>query len=309
MANLLVVDDSSVDRRVAGALLARAGGWTIEYAVSGQEALQKMQQAAFDLVVTDLLMPGMSGLELVAAIRQRHPHVPVILMTSRGSEDIAAQALYEGAASYVPKRLLPRRLVDTVARLLQLSRKREPSALLGRMTEMTCSFVLPNDAKLADLLVNHLLEQTVQMGFCDATECMRIGVALQEALTNAMHHGNLQISSACRETSPSEYQALIAKRSCEAPYRDRCVHVTARFRRDEVAFTIRDEGEGFDPSQLPDPRETANLEKASGRGVLLMRSFMDEVRFEDRGRCVTLVKRRHEGPIPKAPSPTGRGLG
>jgi len=293
MANILVVDDSSVDRRVAGALLARAGGWQIEYAVNGHEALEKMQKAPFDLVLTDLLMPGMSGLELVAAVRQRHPHVPVILMTSRGSEEIAAQALYEGAASYVPKRLLPRRLVDTVARLLQLSGKREPSALLGRMTEMTCSFVLPNDAKLADLLVNYLLEQTVQMGFCDATECMRIGVALQEALTNAMHHGNLQISSECRETSPSEYQALIARRSLEAPYRDRCVHVAARFRRDEVAFTIRDEGEGFDPSKLPDPRESANLEKASGRGVLLMRSFMDEVRFEDRGRCVTLVKRRH----------------
>lgn len=292
MANILVVDDSSVDRRVAGALLARSGDWKIEYAIHGQEALQKMQQIPFDLVLTDLLMPGMSGLELVAAVRRRYPHVPVILMTSRGSEEIAAQALYEGAASYVPKRLLPRRLVDTVARLLQLSGKREPSALLGRMTEMTCSFVLPNDAKLADLLVDYLLEQTVQMRFCDATECMRIGVALQEALANAMHHGNLGISSACRETSPSEYQALIARRSREAPYRDRSVYVTARFRRDEVAFTIRDEGEGFDPSTLPDPRETANLEKASGRGVLLMRSFMDEVRFEDRGRSVTLVKRR-----------------
>ncbi len=292
MANILVVDDSSVDRRVAGALLTRAGDWNVEYAIHGHEALHKMEQASFDLVLTDLLMPGMNGLELVAAIRRRYPHVPVILMTSRGSEEIAAQALYEGAGSYVPKRLLPRRLVDTVARLLRLSGKREPSALLGRMTEMTCSFVLPNDARLADLLVNYLLEQTVQMWFCDATECLRIGVALQEALTNAMHHGNLQIGSDCRETSPSEYHALIAKRSLEAPYRDRCVHVTARLRRDEVAFTIRDEGEGFDPSTLPDPRETANLEKASGRGVLLMRSFMDDVRFEDRGRSVTLVKRR-----------------
>jgi CheY-like chemotaxis protein len=278
---------------VAGALLARGGDWTIEYAVNGNEALEKMQKAAFDLVLTDLLMPGMSGLELVAAVRRSHPHVPVILMTSRGSEEIAAQALYEGAASYVPKRLLPRRLVDTVGRLLLLSGKhRERSPLLGRMTDLSCSFALPNDAKLADLLVNHLLEQTVQMGFCDATECMQIGVALQEALANAMHHGNLRISSECRESSHTEYHALIAKRCLESPFRDRSVRVTARLSREEVAFTIRDEGEGFDPSQLPDPRETANLEKASGRGVLLMRSFMDDVRFEDRGRSVTLVKRR-----------------
>jgi CheY-like chemotaxis protein len=292
MPNILIVDDSSVDRRVAGALLAKGGDWTIDYAINGNEALEKMQKAACDLVLTDLLMPGMSGLELVAAVRVKYPHVPVILMTSRGSEEIAAQALYEGAASYVPKRLLPRRLVETVGRLLLLSGgRRERSPLLGRMTDMCCSFVLPNDTKLADLLVTHLQEQAIQMGFCDETECMRIGVALQEALANAIHHGNLQVGSECRETSPTDYHALIAERCLASPYRDRSVRVTARLTRSQAVFTIRDEGQGFDASKLPDPREAANLEKASGRGVLLMRSFMDEVRFDDNGRSVTLTKR------------------
>jgi len=292
MPNILVVDDSSVDRRLAGALLAKAGDWTIQYAIDGRDALEKMQCAAFDLVLTDLVMPGMSGLELVAEVRLRYPHVPVILMTSRGSEEIAARALDEGAASYVPKRLLPRRLVETVGRLLLVSRgRREPFPLLGRMTEICCSFVLPNDATLAELLVSHLQEQAVQMGLCDETERMRIGVALHEALLNAMYHGNLQVGSECREHSHAEYHALIAKRCLESPYRDRCVRVTARLTRSEAVFTIRDEGEGFDPSQLPDPCEAANLEKASGRGILLMRSFLDEVRFEDGGRSVTLVKR------------------
>jgi CheY-like chemotaxis protein len=292
MPSILIVDDFSVDRQLAGALLAKAGDWTIQYATNGKEALEKMQQAAFDLVLTDLLMPEMSGLELVREVRLQYPHVPVILMTSRGSEEIAAEALYEGAASYVPKRLLPRGLVGTVERLLLVSRgRREPSPLLARMTEICCSFVLPNEAKLADLLVSQLQEDAVQMGLCDQTECLRMGVALQEALANAMYHGNLQVGSECRETSHTEYHALIAKRCLESPYRDRCVHVTARLTRNEAAFTIRDEGEGFDPSKLPDPLEAANLEKASGRGVLLMRSFMDEVRFEDEGRSVTLVKR------------------
>ena len=65
--------------------------------------------------------------------------------------------------------------------------------------------------------------------------------------------------------------------------------------RDEAVFSVRDEGEGFDPSTLPDPCDPANLEKVSGRGVYLMRSFMDEVRFDDNGRMVTLVKRRRNG--------------
>jgi CheY-like chemotaxis protein len=228
MPNILIVDDSTVDRQLAGALLTRGGDWTIEYAINGNEALEKIQKAAFDLVLTDLLMPGMNGLELVAAVRAKCPHVPVILMTSRGSEEIAAQALDEGAASYVPKRLLPRRLVETVNRLLLVSRgRRERSPLLGRMTELYCSFVLPNDSKLADMLVSHLQEQVVQMDLCDRTECVRTGVALQEALTNAMYHGNLQVGSECRETSHTEYHALIAKRCVESPYRDRCVRITA----------------------------------------------------------------------------------
>ena len=292
MPNILVVDDSSVDRRLAGAFLSKAGNWTIQYAVDGREALEKMRRAVVDLVLTDLIMPVMSGLELVAEVRLKYPHVPVILMTSRGSEEIAARALHEGAASYVPKRLLPRMLVETVERLLLVSRRRrELSPLLGRMNELCCSFVLPNDAKLADLLVSHLQEHAIQMGLCDETECNRMGVALQEALSNAIYHGNLQVGSECREQSHTEYRALVAKRCLESPYRDRCVRVTARLTQNETVFTIRDEGQGFDPSTLPDPREATNLEKASGRGVLLMRSFMDEVRFEDDGRSVTLVKR------------------
>ena len=55
------------------------------------------------LVLTDLIMPEMNGLELVKAIREHHPFVPVILMTSKGNEEIAVQALQGGAASYVPK--------------------------------------------------------------------------------------------------------------------------------------------------------------------------------------------------------------
>jgi anti-sigma regulatory factor (Ser/Thr protein kinase) len=141
------------------------------------------------------------------------------------------------------------------------------------------------------LLVSHLQEQAVQLGICDETDCMRMCVALQEALANAIHHGNLQVSSALREGRHTDYHEVIARRSLEYPFRDRSVYVTARLTRDEATFVIRDEGEGFDPSMLPDPREAANLEKASGRGVLLMRSFMDEVRFEDRGRSVTLIKR------------------
>jgi len=60
-------------------------------------------------------------------------------------------------------------------------------------------------------------------------------------------------------------------------------------------ITIGDEGPGFDPSKLPDPTDPANLEMASGRGILLMRTFMTDVHYNNNGNVVTLVKRRNAG--------------
>src|SRR5436190_11689862 len=97
---VLVVDDSAMDRLLASSLLESVGGWTVLTANNGVEALAELEKQKFDLVLTDLLMPEMDGLELVRAVRAKHPLVPVILMTGHGSEDIAIKALQGGAASY-----------------------------------------------------------------------------------------------------------------------------------------------------------------------------------------------------------------
>ena len=59
----------------------------------------------------------------------------------------------------------------------------------------------------------------------------------------------------------------------------------------EAVYVIRDEGKGFDTSNMPDPTDPANLERMSGRGLLLMRAFMTEVHHNDRGNQVTLIRR------------------
>ena len=94
-----------------------------------------------------------------------------------------------------------------------------------------------------------------------------------------------------RERDDQAYYALVRQRAAQDPYRKRRMHVEARLSRDEATFMVRDEGVGFDPGSLPDPTDPANLEKASGRGVLLMRTFMDEVEFNDVGNEVKLTKK------------------
>lgn len=291
MTRILVVDDSPFQRKVAGALIEREPGMEVVYASGGDEALEAIAARLPDLVLTDLQMPGIDGIDLVDQVRRLHPHVPVVLMTASGYEDRAAAALRSGAASYIPKSVLERELMKTLRSVLEVSHESRGRALLMRsMTHSESVFVLGNNPALIGPLVNYLQQAMSAMGLCSETETTRIGVALDEALINALHHGNLEVDSAMRRHDLDGYHRLIAERRRKSPYKNRKIWVSAVLDRDRATFVVRDEGKGFDPDQLPDPTDPANLARPHGRGVLLIRTFMDEVIYNDTGNEVTLVK-------------------
>ena len=294
MATILVVDDTAVDRFLAGELLEEVSGWRAVYAEDGRQALALLKGAVPDLVLTDLQMPEVNGLELVEAIRRDHAALPVILMTAHGSEEIAATALRKGAASYVPKRNLARDLPSTVTNVLEVSQASRDQRLVLQWLEVAeFRFVLGNNLSHIQKVIASLQDEMGQMEVIDKNGLIRVGTALHEVLANAIEHGNLEVSSELRELpDPSVYSNLAERRRGEAPYRDRRVHLTARLSRREVVFVVRDEGPGFDVSRLPDPTDPANLAKSGGRGLLLVRTFMDDVGFNAAGNEITLTKRR-----------------
>ena len=219
-----------------------------------------------------------------------HPAVPVVLMTARGSEEIALRALESGAASYVPKKLLVPDLVEVVTRILNASKERESyKRLLGRM--QAASFVLENDPALISSLVSYLTQVLRDAEMFDETDCHRIATALDEALSNACYHGNLEVRSEIREHDHRAYRALANQRRKLSPYRDRRIRVSTNLTSDEACFIIRDDGKGFNVNELPDPTSPEHLESPSGRGVFLMKTFMDDIRYNRSGNEVTLLKR------------------
>lgn len=293
MPTILVVDDSATDRLLAGGLLAENGDFDVEYAVDGSDAIIKIELHVPDLIVTDMDMPELNGLELVAVIRRAYPLVPVVLMTARGSEELALQALRAGAASYVPKRQLSTELLETVHQVYSAAREdRGRIRLMRRMTEQQVQFTIENDHELIASLVQYLKDGAAGMGVCDESERVRTGVALQEALTNACLHGNLEVDSALREVDHKEYYDLARLRMSQSPYSQRRIHVTARYSLDSAEFCIRDEGPGFNRAALPDPTDPTNIERPCGRGLLLMQTFMNEVKYNAAGNEVTMIKRR-----------------
>jgi CheY-like chemotaxis protein len=296
MPVVLVVDDSPLDRTRTGGLLKKAEGLSPIFATNGREALEKIAAEKPDIVLSDLHMPEMDGLELVETIRRRFVTLPVILMTGHGSEETAIEALRKGATNYVAKRNLARELVTTVMRVLDLTRAdRGQQQILSCLTQTESRYVLDNEVGKIPSLLAQLELGVTRMQLCDHGGWMRIAVALREALVNAIYHGNLELTSQLLEEGQVSFAELARERGREPTFADRRVHVTARETRTEVTYVIRDEGPGFDPAALADPTLPQNLDRLTGRGLFLIRTFMDEVRHNDVGNEITLVKRA-EGP-------------
>ena len=292
MSKILVVDDSAIDRKLATRLLEKISDWSIDVEPDGARALERMSCDLPDVVVTDLQMPEMTGHELIDAVTRDYPFVPVVVMTSRGDELSAVKVLEAGASSFVCKNRLANDLVDTVERVLAAAGKRRAEqSLIEQMDSVQAQFHIDNNATMIASLVSHLQKLVRDMNVLSESERLRVGVALEEALLNAAYHGNLEVSSNLREVDHAAYYRLARERVEIDPYRSRRIQIEIDFERGErLKYVIRDEGQGFNPRGLPDPTCPENLERPCGRGVLLMRTFMDSVEYNARGNEVTMIK-------------------
>ena len=195
MTRILVVDDSGVERQLAKSLIQRNPRFQVDVAPDGAAALESIAKNRPALVLTDLLMPNMDGLELLQTIREKYPTLPVVLMTQFGDELTAVRALEAGAASYVPKARQAEYLLPTIERVLEhAAADRRRRQLVKCTSEYHCRFVLPNDRQMIRVLVDELQEVMSGMNFGNRMDRIRMGEAIEEALLNAMFHGNLEIS-------------------------------------------------------------------------------------------------------------------
>jgi CheY-like chemotaxis protein/anti-sigma regulatory factor (Ser/Thr protein kinase) len=298
---ILVVDDNPQDREFAGQCL-RDHGMIPLFAASGDDAIRTIETDHPDAVLTDLHMPGMDGLDLVRHVRSKYSGMPVVLMTSRGSEESAIRALRAGALSYVPKDMIRSTLcsaMEMVTAAVEQRRFREQTRRLLERSE--AHFVLGYEVDGPAALVNHLQSNLREVNFCDDTELFQIGTALAESFNNAIDHGNLELESRLREDGTDAYSRLRYERATASPFRDRRVRVTEHLRPDTVRYTVLDEGRGFDVRTVPDPRHPDCLLKLSGRGLFLVRTFMDEVTFNAAGNEITMTRHRRERVMPAIP--------
>jgi len=288
---ILLVEDDAAVRGILVEVL-RHYGYEPQEAADGRQAIELFSRRPAEIVITDVRMPGIDGLEVLAHIKKIAPETCIVIMTGYGGEDTAIQAIRNGASNYFKKPINIPEFIYAIGVLADLVRSRRDHCFDPRLLERESRTVrIGNDLEAIYPVIRELTATAAALSF--DVESLRI--ALLEAITNAIEHGNLGISLEEKRAAMRDgrLRELYTQRAAAAPWRDRTVRIEYELTPARVSYRITDEGQGFDWRSLHDFADPEHLFSGSGRGIVVMRLSMDEVLFNDRGNEITLIKLPH----------------
>ena len=263
---ILIVDSNEELRTLLASVLGELGH---EVVATGdrQTALAREDLEDFDLIISDLTEDSTAGggIEIIGELKRKRLMVPVVVSSEETQQNGVIKAFKLGAANFVRKPYEREELRTIVDKTLGYKLRFVDDLKVLPYVRERVEFELPSDLSLMNGVLHYLIERVAGLGIIQP-ERSNLFIALDEAFVNAVKHGN--------KNDPTKL-----------------VRITADLSANEARFQIEDEGEGFDPSSIPDPLDPANLFKTSGRGVLLIYNIMDEVKYNERGNRLTMVKR------------------
>jgi CheY-like chemotaxis protein len=261
---ILIVDNNEELRSTLEQVL-RDLGHTVVATGDREEALSRDDLDEFDLIISDLTDDADSGVQLLSELKRKRLLVPVVVSSDQAQQPGIIKAFKMGAANYLRLPYNKDELRNIVEKTLSYKLRFVDDLKVLPHVHEKIDFELPSDLSLMNGVLHYLLERVAKLGLIKP-ERSNLFVALDEAFVNAVKHGNRNDTS-------------------------KMVRITAELSSKEARFTVEDEGDGFNVQEIPDPCDPANLFKASGRGVLLIYNIMDEVKYNERGNQLTMVKR------------------
>ncbi|RMG42978.1 MAG: response regulator [Candidatus Dadabacteria bacterium] len=290
---LLYVDDDPITRRIIETL-SKQSGWEYDVVTDGHTALARLSEHTYDVIITDLVMPGINGVELVRNLRSSSAAHEIIIVTERASTDEVIGFLREGASDFIQKPLDRDTLENAVKRALSGVREKavDKEVYGGIVNERTFyRFRTDNLAKIKMPL--HVAERLYEAGRIDLGEKLRLVLAFQEALTNSIEHGNLELLSEWKDEVDDrgldKYSLVKRERLKDESYAARELTVLIEVADNKLRIVITDQGQGFEP---PDDFKQGNVcsLKSHGRGLGIIQSCMNEIRYHDGGRTIEMIK-------------------
>ncbi len=292
---ILLIDDEEVVRYALQKKLLKQG-YNVISLDKAEDALYlvKNEEKKIDLIITDIKLRKMDGIELMRYLNTLEKSIPVLVLTGQATMEDAIRALRYGACDFIRKPFDISEVISIARNTIRARHEKELADSFGKYIEYEKRiFRIGTDVSACNVLSYKLTENLAPSEFCNRTTAENISLALREAITNAMFHGNLEISSDIRaEKGIAGFNEEIEARRMDERYRDRRVSITYEFTGEYVEYTITDEGPGFDFRKLPDPRDPENFLKDSGRGLLIIRIHMDEVDWNEAGNAIRMKKYR-----------------
>ena len=292
---ILIAEDQDDSRYYLKTLLEREG-YQVTEAQNGKVALQLFREASFDLVISDIAMPEMDGLTLLGTIKKSHPEIPLIIISAYSDLQNVVKALHLGACDFLAKPYEKQDILKSIERAARLQNMVEVYKICtAGLTKESRHFVFGNDLDQINSIAQFLCRDLAMLNM--KSEIHPLQTSLVEGITNAILHGNLEISSKIKThediLSFDIFKKMARSKMLEAPYCDRKIFIEYSLDEEKMSYLIRDEGSGFNHKKLPDPLDPEGFLNPSGRGLLLIRTFCDEVSWNETGNEITFVKYRN----------------
>lgn len=289
MRILLIDDENAFVERLSARLSKR--GFSVTSAEDGLSGLETFLNTPsnYDVILTDIKMPVMDGIELLKRIRNNDFDIPVIIMTGMDDMSQSVEALRHGAFDYLTK---PIRLDQLYASLAKLETIRRASIKVIELLPFVSGEIqiqIPSRISYVESVIAYLQRLIDPICHSHGINLFNISLCIQEAMTNAIVHGNLDLPSQLKEHSWEKFESSRKERESDPEYGDKQVTIRYKFSPDHLSFSIEDEGKGFDPKTLPNYQDPDSL-MSSGRGLLYILTFMDQVDWSSSGNIINMRK-------------------
>lgn len=289
---ILVVDDAQDLLEELGEIIKDIGHEPI-LLPNAEAALDYLATGAeVDLVLTDIRMPGKSGLDLLEEATAKFPATPVALMTGHADLHSTVDAIRGAAFDFISKPFGYAELEDLFRRLGDRSPSRHPFLLpnLEQGAE-EYSVHVPNDLDAVTSCVKQWREHYKDVLNEAGYNPYSVALCLTEALNNAVLHGNLEVPSSLKDSLESwdAFDAAYRKQQSNAALMKRLVVFAWKVTPSELVVRIEDQGQGFDYSNAKSTADEATLLLEYGRGLLMIQKIMDSTVWSDEGRKIEMT--------------------
>lgn len=263
---VLVVDDEEDVRGTLSEMVVGLG-CRVVVAENGREALERIEAEKVDMIITDLSMPKMNGLELIVRSKQMNPNIPIAVISAYGNVENTTYALTRGAFSFIAKPFKLSQVKELIRKGRQLRELSLGTCALMEGARSHTEMVFPGEPDLFPSAILFVLKECQWRGIEDDARLENVAICLEELLDNAFIHGNRRD-------------------------REKKIKVKMAFDAEKFVLSIKDDGEGFDGAGYLEKIREEQASIPEKRGLFIVDLLMDDIRFNKKGNEAIVVMYR-----------------